>query len=207
MPGLQPRKRPRQARSQATFDAILEATARLLRERGFAAITTNRIAEKAGVSVGTLYEFFPNRDAILAELCRRRLEHLEREVAAGVEIALTLREGAGIDHLVRRLIAAVSADRELLRAILRDASFLRNLPETRRAREAFFEIGRVGGRRANLRLNLPDLEAGTWLVSRMVSNAVIEIAFAGDEGLDVEALTRGLVRLTFRLLHGRDLPA
>lgn len=207
MPGLQPRKRPRQARAKTTFDAIVEAAARLLRERGLNALTTNHIAKKAGVSIGTLYEFFPNRDAILAELCRSRLEHLRREVADGVERALQLDAGAGVDHLVRRLIAAVSADRELLRAILRDAAFLRNLPETRRARAAFFEIGRVGGQRANARLNLPDLEAGTWLVSRMVSNAVIEIAFAGDDGLDVELLTRGLVRLTYRLLHGRDLEA
>lgn len=205
MPALQPRKRPRQARSRATFDAILEATARLLRERPLAAITTNHIARKAGVGIGTLYEFFPDRDAILAELCRQRLEHLQREVAAGVERALALDAGAAIDHLIRRLVAAVSADRELLRVILRDASFLRELPETRRARAAFFEIGRIGGQRANARLNLPDLEAGTWLVSRMVSNAVIEIAFAGDDGLDPEILTRALVRLTFRLLHGRDL--
>lgn len=57
------RKKPRQARARVTCAAIVEAAARILSEEGAARLTTNRIAERAGVSVGSLYQYFPNRHA------------------------------------------------------------------------------------------------------------------------------------------------
>lgn len=65
------RKQPRQRRSRVTVDAILEAAARVLVEDGYAAASTNRIAERAGVGVGSLYEYFPGKEAVYAELRRR----------------------------------------------------------------------------------------------------------------------------------------
>lgn len=64
----QPRKSPRQQRSQQTVDTILQATARVLAEYGYAGTNTNRIAETAGVSVGSLYQYFPNKNALIAAL-------------------------------------------------------------------------------------------------------------------------------------------
>jgi AcrR family transcriptional regulator len=66
-----PRKRPRQDRSEATVDAILEAAAREFASEGYEAATTNKIAEAAGTSVGSLYQYFPSKDAIAVELARR----------------------------------------------------------------------------------------------------------------------------------------
>jgi AcrR family transcriptional regulator len=66
-----PRRRPAQARSAATFDAILVATERVLGETGLAAFNTNRVAEVAGVSVGTLYQYFPNKESLIATLYER----------------------------------------------------------------------------------------------------------------------------------------
>lgn len=71
------RKRPRQARSQATFEAIVEATARILAEDGERALTTNRIAERAGVSIGSLYQYFPDRKAIVRALLERVVAQAE----------------------------------------------------------------------------------------------------------------------------------
>ncbi|MCA8900002.1 MAG: TetR/AcrR family transcriptional regulator [Hyphomonas sp.] len=64
----QPRKSPVQARSTATVDAILEAAARILESEGFEGYTTNAIAKRAGVSIGSLYQYFPNKDAVTAAL-------------------------------------------------------------------------------------------------------------------------------------------
>lgn len=63
-----PRKRPLQARSRGTYGAILEATARILEAEGLEAANTNAIAARAGVSVGSLYQYFPDKAAIFAEL-------------------------------------------------------------------------------------------------------------------------------------------
>lgn len=62
---LQPRKAPRQERAQATVDAILTASARILRESGYDGLTTNKVADAAGVSVGSLYQYFPGKDALV----------------------------------------------------------------------------------------------------------------------------------------------
>lgn len=70
---LNPRKKPQQRRSKAMYDAILEATAHLLSEKGYAATTTNHIAERAGISIGSLYQYFPNKEAIAVELLQRHI--------------------------------------------------------------------------------------------------------------------------------------
>lgn len=75
-PALDPRKRPRQARSQATVTAILQAAAHILETQGLPGFTTNAVAERAGVSIGSLYQYFPAREALLAALIREKREGL-----------------------------------------------------------------------------------------------------------------------------------
>lgn len=70
---LQPRKQPLQQRSQRTRQRILDAAARVFADHGYAAGTTNRIAERADLSIGSLYQYFPNKDAILVELMTAHL--------------------------------------------------------------------------------------------------------------------------------------
>ncbi|MDZ4776156.1 MAG: helix-turn-helix domain-containing protein, partial [Alphaproteobacteria bacterium] len=80
-PAPEPKKTPRQSRSAATFEAIIEAGARILREGGYEALTTNRVADLAGVSVGSLYQYFPNKEAILVEMVCRHLTDLGAGIA------------------------------------------------------------------------------------------------------------------------------
>ena len=103
---LSPRKKPVQRRAQDTVDAILEAAARVLAERGYAAATTNRIAERAGVSIGSLYEYFPGKDAILAQLLERHVEEGARDVLAWLAEAARapLPVRALIDGLLARML-------------------------------------------------------------------------------------------------------
>ncbi|WP_122315277.1 TetR/AcrR family transcriptional regulator [Pseudomonas cichorii] len=70
-PSVKPRKVPAQARSRATVDAIVQAATYILTRVGWEGLTTNAIAERAGVNIGSLYQFFPNKEAVIAELQRR----------------------------------------------------------------------------------------------------------------------------------------
>ena len=83
---LTPRKSPSQGRAKATVDAMLEAAVRLSRQRGLEPWTTNQAAELAGVSIGTLYQYFPSKESLVTSLAvhRRelRLEILASELAA-----------------------------------------------------------------------------------------------------------------------------
>ncbi|GAA3636452.1 TetR/AcrR family transcriptional regulator [Kineosporia mesophila] len=71
---IQPRKQPRQARAELTRRRILDAAAHVFAEYGYAAGTTNRIAEQAGISIGSLYQYYPNKDALLLELLSQHLD-------------------------------------------------------------------------------------------------------------------------------------
>ena len=106
---ISPRKLPRQARSQVTVDALLDATAQVLVERGYARLTTNAVAERAGVSVGSLYQYFPNKDALVAALHERHVQRvlavMEKEVARHADAPL-------IDALAGLVEASVQAHRD-----------------------------------------------------------------------------------------------
>ncbi len=77
-----PRKAPRQERSRETYEAILDAAAQLFERLGYAAATTNKIAERAGVSIGSLYQYFPNKDALLYALGERHVLELSERLTA-----------------------------------------------------------------------------------------------------------------------------
>ena len=88
---LNPRKLPRQARSRALVDAILDAAARILAKQGREALNTNLVADKAGVSIGSLYQYFPNRDAIIAAVADRhghRVHHCVADLDLKAETSL-----------------------------------------------------------------------------------------------------------------------
>lgn len=71
-----PRKQPLQQRSRTTVNAIVTATARILEEGGFEAASTNRVAEVAGVSVGSLYQYFPNKESLVQAVIERHCDDL-----------------------------------------------------------------------------------------------------------------------------------
>jgi AcrR family transcriptional regulator len=97
------RKRPRQTRAQATFDAIVEAAARILLEDGASRVTTNHVAARAGVSIGSLYQYFPDRRGIVRALVERELARAEALRPATIDdptLPLAVRVRAIVDwHL------------------------------------------------------------------------------------------------------------
>ncbi len=107
---VDPRKKPRQSRARTTVDVILMAAAHILKREGFAHTTTNRIAEKAGVSVGSLYQYFPNKEAIVAALRERHNDWYDECVRAELERSrgLSLREG--VRRAVERMVAVHALD-------------------------------------------------------------------------------------------------
>jgi AcrR family transcriptional regulator len=116
-----PRKTPRQQRSRFTFEAILDAAARLFQQHGYAATTTNKVAELAGVSIGTLYHYVPNKDALLYALAER---HLNQGLAGLLAEAASLRtDSPDLDETVRRMVNAVAvlhSDQPQMHALLFD---------------------------------------------------------------------------------------
>ncbi|WP_420962265.1 TetR/AcrR family transcriptional regulator [Brucella sp. IR073] len=123
---LSPRKRPRQARAAATLDAIFEATIQLLLTDGPHGLTTTRVAQRAGVSVGTMYQYFPHKQALIYALNERYLDVL----AGKIEATCRANQGAPTGQMVEALIDtywhAKTERAEVTRALYRSVAELDN---------------------------------------------------------------------------------
>jgi AcrR family transcriptional regulator len=111
------RRSPRQVRAHETLAVILEAAWRLLRQQGLAGFNTNRIAERAGVSIGTLYGYFPNKQSILVALARQLLQADRQAVADALEAAAAQDEEP-VRAIVRVLFQRHRQDAGLRRTLL-----------------------------------------------------------------------------------------
>ena len=128
-----PKKQPTQERSGALFASIIESAARILPGMGYARSTTNKIAELAGVSIGSLYQYFPNKGAIFATL-------IERELAAHSAAVVEVLESSGdqplstiIDRVVTRTFPLFMSKKELVREL-----FLKAAPQLDKVKEILF---------------------------------------------------------------------
>lgn len=123
---LQPRKMPQQARSAATIEAIYTATIQVLLADGVARLTTTRVAERAGVSVGTMYQYYPHKQALLFAIVERQLETITAAMMAAVDRLrgsdlATIAEGLAVawidaktaDAVASRAIYGIAAEFDL----------------------------------------------------------------------------------------------
>ncbi len=104
---LKPRKSPVQARSAATIDALHVAAIQVLTREGLGRCTTTRIAARAGMSVGSLYQYYPNRDALLAAVLE---QHLDR-ITSAVEQACRDHRGKPVSRMATALVTAFLAEK------------------------------------------------------------------------------------------------
>ncbi len=116
MPELKPRRRPARASGQSIVTAILDAASALLVESGIEGITTNAIAKRAGISVGSLYQYFPNKEAICAGIAKRVNERLlaQLKVVVSNELSAAERLDGVIDVVCSDAIGSFDVRRALL---------------------------------------------------------------------------------------------
>lgn len=113
-----PRKRPRQTRSKETVETILAATARILIKLGFDGLTTNAVAEQAGVSIGSLYQYFPNKQALVAALIERLLDEKNANTHAELARVAQLPFPEAVRTMIRMTIESYAQSPELSRVLI-----------------------------------------------------------------------------------------
>ncbi|HTW50224.1 MAG TPA: TetR/AcrR family transcriptional regulator [Acidobacteriaceae bacterium] len=107
------RRKPVQQRSRVTVDAMLDAAVKLLRRGGAAAITTNRIAETAGVSIGSVYQYFPNKHALFVALHERHISIVDAVMRRRLEECAESSLQRLVESLLDGMVEAHAADPEL----------------------------------------------------------------------------------------------
>lgn len=187
-PAHRPRKEPRQERSRATVDAILTAAAEVFERSGYDRTTTDAIAERAGVSVGTLYQYFPTKDALLRKLVERHIAAIVRAltpVILGSDASTDLT--TFLSSLTQRYFAVRRKAPRLFQVLYEQAPIPENLQERVLEAEA---AGRTGV--ANYLRTAPEVardpDLGAAMVMVTIEALTVRLIIYPPPGCDVEAL-------------------
>jgi AcrR family transcriptional regulator len=175
---VNPRKLPQQDRSRLTVEAILEATTRILTQEGYDKANTNRIAERAGISVGSLYQYFPNKESLMAAL----IEQHSNEIAQLMESKLKDLSDApleiAIPALIKAVIAAHAIDPSLHQVLSEEIPRSERSQQVHKADERIGELLRTYLARWNNRIRPQNLEMTVFILKRTIESlchsAVIE---------------------------------
>jgi AcrR family transcriptional regulator len=198
IPTTNPRRRPRQARAQATVDAIVKATSRVLIEEGYDRASTNRIAHAAGVSIGSLYQYFPSKEALVAALVESHMQRMRDALdqALAAEPPSSLAERALL--LVRGMIAAYRVDPQLHHVLCQEVPKVGELQKVYSFEQHLAEVCRrylfAGGER----IRSTDVDRSIFLLVHAVPG-VIRAAIQADpvsenDGRLADELTDMIVR-------------
>lgn len=205
MPASEPRKLPRQRRSRATVEAILDAAAEALVRHGFNGATTSVIAQRAGVSVGTLYQYFPNREAVGGALILRAMERVLADMRRAFAECLEQRLAAqaGTEHLLLTALDVLVAERAVFGRLGPEAPHLFTQPAVREIQAQLIEMSQDIRRASGDGLDLRLPEADAWIIGHMVSASMFQISLldAPDQRRD---LTREVARLICRMALGAE---
>jgi AcrR family transcriptional regulator len=173
-----PRKLPLQERSKITVEAILTATTQILVDEGYAKATTNRIAERAGVSIGSLYQYFPSKEALLAALYQHHQNEILSILVSKAKEFSDAPMPVAIRELVKASLLAHAVNPKLHRVLTEQVPRLGQLEQTLKVAEsvtsllhAYFEKRRDQIRPRNLALAAFMLER---VVETLTHAAVID---------------------------------
>lgn len=184
-----PRKSASQERSRATVDALVEATARILVKEGFDKASTNRIAEVAGVSVGSLYQYFPGKEALVAAVIERHRRDIEQAVRGEMIEAASQPLEQGVRMLVAAAVRSHRIDPRLHHVLseqIPHVGKLRNTETFNRENYALFRAY-LEARRKELRVD--DLELASFIcvtsIEALTHNAVLHHSrMLSDEAME-----------------------
>lgn len=175
--------------------AILDATARILIERGFAAVTTNAVAERAGVSVGSLYQYFPNKEALVSALHARHGE----QMMAVIQRAMTKAMDATLDDALAGLVeATVEAHRvdSDLHAVLELQLGAMDKPSLEEEYVVVMEQ-RIVALLARHRgvITTPDLKLAAFMLMHSAHALIHAVVLERPKGVSLKAATQEIVRM------------
>lgn len=201
-----PRKKPTQARAQHTVESILRATAHILRTSGWDACNTNAVAKRAGVSIGSLYQYFPSKEALVAALAEEHategLGVLMQAVSAAPRGTLSFEET--VRHYIRAMVALHAVDPKLHRVLVEQVPRLKGGYEVvRRVSQQSAELVRAYLETQREHLRAVDLDVATFMLVTAVESVAHLQVLDRPRQLDQEALVEELCQLVLGYLGAR----
>ena len=192
-PDFTPKKIPAQQRSRETFEALVEACTRLLPEHGYAGTTTNHIAERAGVGIASLYEYFPGKDAIVAQAAERLVQRVLAHLSEGAPAIQHAPAEDAFRRWIELVYATVEREKRLVAVFLYQIPYTNRLEPIRAISATLLEFSQQVRRRAGglVREDLSD--ATLHLVINLVSSTILQLLLDPPAGVSERELLDELI--------------
>jgi AcrR family transcriptional regulator len=194
------RKMPKQARAQATVDAILTATAELLVELGYDRTTTNAIARRAGVSIGSLYQYFPNKEALLTALCEFHMTEMTTLLIGEIAGLRGQPLDEAIRPLVKALLRAHAVAPALHRVFIEQVPRINGLERVQQLDRMLIDVLRSELERRPEKLRPRDLELAVFILVHSVQAVTHAAILERPDALSDDALADEICALVLRYL-------
>jgi AcrR family transcriptional regulator len=197
---LSPKKKPSTPRGEETYRALVTATARLLEQRGYEALTTNHVAQRAGVGIATVYEFFPSKHALVASVVDQTVASVLAELTSDLEHALA-HSREPVAEWIGKMFTAIAKRKRLFSVLVQEVPFFYQVPSVLAARADLHALA-LRARALNAANERgPHVEAMTYLMPIMVAHAVLDSVVRPPEGLALKALESALIDAVKRLVE------
>ncbi len=179
-----PRKSASQERSRATVEALLDATARVLTKEGYDRASTNRIAATAGVSVGSLYQYFPNKEALVAALVARHNREILQLVRDALKEVASLDLGAAVGAMVRAAVDAHLVDPALHRIFAEQVPRMGQLAKIEALEQQTFQLVRGYLEERRNEISVRDLDTATSILVTIVEALTHQFVINKPDAMD-----------------------
>jgi len=179
-----PRKSASQQRSRATVEALLDATARVLRREGYDRASTNRIAATAGVSVGSLYQYFPNKEALVAALVERHNREMLQLLRDALREVASLDLATAVAKLVRAAVDAHLVDPALHRVLDEQVPRMGQLAKIEALQGETFRLVRSYLEERRDEISVRDLDSATSILVTTVEALTHQFVIHKPDALD-----------------------
>jgi AcrR family transcriptional regulator len=201
-PATSPRKNASQERSRATVDTLLAATARVLVKEGYDHASTNKIAAAAGVSVGSLYQYFPSKEALVAAVIERHMDEMMNVVRASLArvAEMPLREAAR--ELVQVMIDAHRVEPKLHRVLVEQIPRVGNMATIERIDDEAMALVRIYLEMHKAELGIEDLELAAFLAVSCVEAMTHVAVLRRPELLSEPRFVDEVAAMVVRYLEG-----
>jgi AcrR family transcriptional regulator len=200
IPTTLPRRRPRQARAQATVDAIIKATAIVLVEEGYDRASTNRIAQAAGVSIGSLYQYYPSKEALVAALVTHHMECMEAALTQSLAQSAPEKLGDRARLLVRGMTAAYRVNPQLHHVLCQEVPKVGELRKIYDFEQRLAEVCRRHLFSAGDTIRTIDVDRAVFLLVNAVPSVIRAAIQADPQASNDERLAEELTDMMVRYL-------
>lgn len=197
------RKKPKQGRSRELVESIFEATIRILPKLGSGNLTTKKIAEVAGISIGSLYQYFPNKESVLAAVLDSTSRIINSALSQRLQTLHELPTDEAIDYVVEGALEMMIGDQPLIREVYRQANELGRIPAMMKLRQSAVQQLALEVHRRYPHLDRRDCEKICFLCVNSLMGVVFTMLYDETQTWTREELAEELSRMMRAYLGDR----